>query len=111
MSTSQIKIDVTLDEKKIPELIRWNATDGEFDEPRTARSMLLSFWDPEEQNTLSIDLWTKELTVEEMNIHFFQVIKKLCGTYLKATNNKEMEELFINFGNNFAKKSGIAKKD
>ena len=51
------------------------------------------------------------MTIVEMKIHIFQVITFLADTYEKATNDTSLKELFVEFGNTFAKKTGIVKKD
>ncbi|MCK7523599.1 MAG: hypothetical protein MZV64_41155 [Ignavibacteriales bacterium] len=48
-------------------------------------SMMLSIWDNKEKVTLGIDLWTKEMMVEDMNVHVHQTLLKLSDTYLRAT--------------------------
>ena len=43
MRQSTITIDVTLDEKNIPDQILWKATDSTADAGQKARAMMLSF--------------------------------------------------------------------
>ena len=62
--TSEIKLTVHLDENKVPERIDWEAEDGGA--RSSSKAVLLALWDEQERNTLRIDLWTKEMTVEEM---------------------------------------------
>jgi hypothetical protein len=33
---------------------------------------MLSLWDKDEKVTLGFDIWTKEMMVQDMNIHFHQ---------------------------------------
>ena len=108
--TSEIKITVNLDDKSNPERIEWEATDSQFDGRKPARTLLLSLWDEKENVTLGIDLWTKEMTVNDMNIHFHQVLLKMADTFEKSTRNKEAARMIRNFGNNFAKKLDLTNK-
>ena len=65
MKESEIKIKISLDENKVPEQIHWTAEDaGERDQKSEA--VLISLWDAKQQNSLRIDLWTKEMKVDEM---------------------------------------------
>ena len=101
---SQIKLFITLDENKLPEKIEWEADDADFDNRKVTKSMMLSLWDDKERTTLSIDLWTKEMTVEEMFIHFYQVFLKMADTFQRATQNVDAADMIRNFGSEFANK-------
>jgi gliding motility-associated protein GldC len=82
---SQIKFLVELDENKIPQKIFWQADDAGFNGFKEAKSMLLSLWDKTELTTLGMDLWTKEMTIEEMNIHFHQILVRMAESYARYT--------------------------
>jgi gliding motility-associated protein GldC len=99
---AEIIFKVRLDEENIPESIHWDATDSDIEGPKACSAMLVSIWDHERKNSLSIDLWTKEMTVEEINIHYFQTIIGLAETYRRATNNKEIADMIKRFGSEFA---------
>ena len=108
--TSEIRFFVTLDEKKVPEKIEWEATESGFNGKKECSSMMISLWDKEEKGTLGIDLWTKEMIVDDMNIHFHQVLNKMADTYERATKNKEITDMIKNFSSDFAEKTEIIKK-
>ena len=69
--TSEIKFLVELDENKVPEKVSWTAQDGGVQLEET-KAILLSVWDAKAQETLRIDLWTKEMPVDEMKLFFHQ---------------------------------------
>lgn len=102
MSESEIKFKVKLDENKVPERIDWSATDAEQDS--TCKAAFLSLWDEHEQNTLRIDLWTKEMQVDEMKRFFHQNILTMADVFLRATNEQEMAEDMKAFGRYFGEK-------
>lgn len=104
MKTSEIVIKVTLDEKNIPETIHWKATDLNEDQWNETKSMMLSLWDTAENNTMRIDLWTKDFRIDEMDQHFFQTLITLAESYKKATNNTFIVNEMKTFCNNMAKK-------
>ena len=58
--TSEIKFLVELDENRVPEKLTWSAQDGGVQQ-EDAKAMMLSIWDSKVQETLRIDLWTKDL--------------------------------------------------
>ena len=65
MNKSTISVDVFLDEQKIPEKMSWSATQSTMDEPQEAKAMMLSFWDGKEKAAMRIDLWTKDMMMDE----------------------------------------------
>lgn len=103
-NTSEIKFLVTLDDTKMPEKIEWKADDSEFTDFREANTMMLSLWDKHEKVTLGFDIWTKEMMVQDMNIHFHQAFSKMADTYQRATNNSEVSEMIKKFAADFADK-------
>ena len=104
MDTSTITIDVTLDEQKMPEKIGWNATGTSSEEDRKAKAMFLSFWDGEERAALRIDLWTKDMMVDEMADFFYQTLMSMGDTYQRATRNGVLAQEIKKFAQAFYKK-------
>ena len=107
---SEIKFLIELDEKKMPEKIQWQADDADFKGLKEAKTVILSLWDKEDKITLGIDLWTKDMLVEDMNLHFYQIILKLGDTYRKSTNNIELGKMFDDFASEFAGKLNLFEK-
>lgn len=107
---SYIKLTVHLDDNRVPEKIEWEATESGSPGVKEAKSFLLSLWDKEDNSTLGIDLWTKEMLLDDMNIHFHQVFLKMADTYKRATKNSEVAEMINSFAVEFAKKLDLEKK-
>ena len=107
MKNSEIRFYVQLDEKKMPEKIEWEATDADFSGRKESKTLLLSLWDKEENLTMGIDLWTKEMLVNDMNVHYHQTFLKMADTFFKATQNNEVSNMIRNFANDFAEKLNI----
>ena len=99
---AQIYLNFTLNDDNVPEEILWEASEADSEEQKRCDAMFLSLWDREEKNTLTIDLWTKSMQVNEMNTHYYFTIMKMADTYEKATNNAEVAEKIRDFGNEFA---------
>ncbi len=91
MNTSEIKLTVQLDENKVPGATR-----------SSSKAVLLSLWDEQERNTLRIDLWTKEMTVEEMKAFFHQNILTMADTFERATGEGRMAAQMRDFAGYFA---------
>ncbi|HKL17589.1 MAG TPA: gliding motility protein GldC [Halalkalibaculum sp.] len=104
-----ISITVELDENNIPTSIDWNASDKEGEEIAQCRAMLLSMWDHEKKDTLRLDLWTKEMTIDEMKIFFHQTLVTMADTLQNATNEDEMAEDMRDFTAYFADKMEITE--
>lgn len=101
---STITIDVNLDETRTPENISWKATDSSMDTAKNAKAMMLSFWDGAEKTSLRIDLWTKEMMVDEMADFFYQSIMAMADTFERATRQKDLVEEMKTFARDFYKK-------
>lgn len=101
---SKITIDVTLDEHRVPESIMWNATDNVAGSAQKAKGMILSFWDGAEKTALRVDLWTKEMMVDEMADFFYQTIMTMADTYDRATHQHELSEEMKVFAKSFFEK-------
>ena len=101
---SNINLAVELDEKNMPTKIEWEATDANFVGKKESKAMMLSIWDKNENLTLAIDLWTKDMLVNEMNIFFLQTFKKMADTYLRSTSNNEISKFIRDFSDKFANK-------
>jgi hypothetical protein len=68
---SKIELEVELDENRIPEKLKWSAQDGGVNNEE-AKAMLLSVWDHNAQETLRIDLWTKDMPLDQMKAFFIK---------------------------------------
>ena len=101
MATSSISIDVTLDKDRVPEDIRWNASDSTADSARTAKAMMLAFWDGADKTALRIDLWTKEMMVDEMADFFYQTLMTMAETYQRATQDQTLVNDMKDFARDF----------
>lgn len=104
MHESSIQVKIQLDEQKIPHSIDWSATDSTAQEAQAARAMMLTFWDPTDKTALRIDLWTKDMMVDEMADFFYQNLMGMGDTYLRATQDKALAEDFKTFAKSFYNK-------
>ena len=103
--TSNINIQITLDEDKMPETIEWTAPDGGVAEAQSAKAVLIGFWDGAEKSALRIDLWTQKMMVDEMNDFFYQTFFGMADTYVRATKNGELAKELREFAKEFLKKA------
>lgn len=106
---SSITIDVELDENRVAEQITWNATDGGI-ENEEAKAIMLGVWDEKTKNTLRIDLWTKDMLMDDMKQFYHQTLLSLADSFERATNEKNMSEDMRDFAAHFADKLDLLKK-
>jgi gliding motility-associated protein GldC len=105
---SEIKIKVGLDENKIPEELYWSADDGKI-ENMESKALLLSVWDSKNKDTYKINLWTKEMPVNEMVQFYHQTLLSLADSFEKATGDDKMSATMRDFCDYYAEKMGIKK--
>ena len=108
MKKSNIVLHIELDNNNVPEQINWSASDGGV-ENEDAKAFLLSVWDSTNKETLKIDLWTKDMPIEEMKTFFHQTLVALSETYYKATQDEKMSQTMKDFCEYFAEKLEITK--
>ena len=104
MHKSNISIEIELDENKVPQQIQWNASDSPADMMQQAKSMMVAFWDGADKSALRIDLWTKEMMVDEMADFYYQTFMGMADTYMRATQQKELVEDMKAFAKEFYRK-------
>jgi gliding motility-associated protein GldC len=105
---STIELKVALDENRVPEKLSWTAEDGGI-QNEEAKAMLLSVWDSKNKESLKIDLWTKDMPVDEMKIFFHQTLISLSETFYKATQDEKMTATMKDFCDYFAEKLELKK--
>ena len=96
MKKTSITINVTLDENHVPDQLSWSAPDGGIDKQET-NAMFLSTWDKETQESARIDLWTKEMPVDQMRVFVHQTLVGIRNSYIKATEDVKIGESFQQF--------------
>ena len=109
MKKTNINIEVTLDENKVPEKIFWSAPDGGINR-KECKALLLSFWDSKNQETLKMDLWVKTMPVDQMQLFFHQTLLSMSDSFYNATKDQKMTESIRDFCKYFGEKLKIIKK-
>ncbi len=105
---SEIKFLVELDENRVPEKLLWSAKDGGV-ELEEAKAIMLSVWDSKAKESMRIDLWTKEMPVDEMKIFFHQTLVAMSDTFHRATGDEKMADTMKDFCDYFAEKLELTK--
>ncbi|HEY2347691.1 MAG TPA: gliding motility protein GldC [Puia sp.] len=105
MNENSIQIRVLLDENKMPSDISWSAPDNSPENTRKAKAFLLSLWDGSDKAALRIDLWTKDMMIDEMEDFFYQTLMTMADTYKKATRHDDLALEMKSFAKSFLQKS------
>lgn len=108
--TSKIEINVGTNANTVPVRMKWSAEDGNI-QNQEAGAMFLSLWDPNSKNTMKIDLWTKDMSVEEMKQFFHQTLLTMADTFENATGEKLITEDLRDYCFHFATKMNILPEE
>ena len=70
---------------------------------------MLSVWDHKKKDTLRIDLWTKDMPIDEMKQFFHQTLVSMAGSFERATDDQKMSATMLDFCDYFAEKLELKK--
>jgi gliding motility-associated protein GldC len=105
---SKIELQVELDENRIPEHLSWSAEDGGVSNEE-AKALMLSVWDHKAKEALRIDLWTKDMPLDDMKVFFYQTLVAMSDTFNRATQDEKMTATMKDFCDYFAEKLELNK--
>ncbi len=109
MKQSEIKFIITLDDNKMPQSIDWSASDGKA--ASTSKAVMISLWDTREGSTLRIDLWTKDMLVDEMKQFYHQNLLSMADAFERATREVEAAKAMRNFAREFGERMNLTKRN
>lgn len=106
---SEISFTIELDENDVPSKINWTAEGSEKNKENLSKAIMLALWDQDENNTLRIDLWTKEMMVDEMKKFAAQNIITMADAFERSTGEQAIASDIREFGKKIAIKMGVLK--
>ena len=109
MKKAEIKLTIDLDDNNVPESITWESTDAQNKEALPVKSMMLALWDHNYKNTLRIDLWTKDMGVDEMKRFFYETLQTMGDSFLRATGETNIVEDLRDYCAHFADKMELSQ--
>ncbi|MGB3179758.1 MAG: gliding motility protein GldC [Cyclobacteriaceae bacterium] len=92
MERSEIRFEVELDDKRVPEKIFWKASEGGADELSETKAVSISLWDHAAKNTMRIDLWSKDMELRDMKRFYIDCLGGLAQSMLNATGDELMSQ-------------------
>ena len=90
MKKSTINFTIQLDQNNVPEKILWDATDKPEAGLTETKSISINLWDHIQKNTLRIDLWAKDMPVDEMKRYYIDCLGGLAQSMLSSTGDEVM---------------------
>ncbi|MGL4632014.1 MAG: gliding motility protein GldC [Leadbetterella sp.] len=112
MQKSTINFEVQLDEHRVPEKIFWDATENPNEGINETKAISISVWDHYHRGLLGINLWTKDMPVDEMNHFAVDVVGNIAQMIKDSTNDQVIVEILENAGKQMTKHlNELAKKE
>jgi gliding motility-associated protein GldC len=90
MKKSNINFTVHLDQNNVPDKIFWEATEKPEPGLSETKSISIALWDHKQKNTLRIDLWSKDMPVDEMKRFYIDCIGGIAQSMLSSTGDEFM---------------------
>jgi gliding motility-associated protein GldC len=103
MHKSEINFTVELDENRIPDKIFWDATENPNEGINETKAISVGVWDQYHKGLLGINLWTKDMPVDEMNHFVVDLIGNLAQMVSDSTQDPVIIETLQSAGQKIAK--------
>ena len=101
-----LKFEVELDENHLPVNMKMDTSDGSGSE-YDIKALMISAWAARNKETLRIDLWTKDMPVNEMFIMYHQTMMGMANTLEKATGHDKLAGALKDYCEFFAEQTKI----
>ena len=109
MSNSKLIFDLELDVNNVPQRITMNSSDKQA-EGVHLKSLMVAGWDSKTKETLRVDLWTKNMMVNEMFIMYHQTLMSMANTLEKSTGHDKLAGALRDYCEFFAEQTKIIDK-
>ena len=76
-------------------------------EENNIKALMISAWDANNKETLRIDLWTKNMPVNEMFIMYHQTMMGMANSLDKATGENKLADALKDYCDFFAEQTKI----
>ena len=91
MAKSKIVFDVELDKDNVPEKISWSATDNpQGNVAEETKAVSIALWDQKQKHSLRIDLWSKDMPIDEMKRFYVECMAGLGDSVMRSTDDEKM---------------------
>lgn len=101
MKTAKLLLHINLDVNNLPEKLAFETDDDDAIAPTEVKAFLLSLWNKADNQTLKVDLWTKDMQVDEMAFFYYQTLMSMADTFEKSTGQKNTCDTMRTFAKSF----------
>ena len=101
-----LKFEIKLDENNLPLNIEMQSSDNSSSE-KEIKALMVSAWAAKSKETLRIDLWTKDMPVNEMFIMYHQTMMGMAATLERATGHDKLAGALRDYCDFFAEQTEI----
>jgi len=108
MMKQTLKFEIELDENNLPLDIEMHASDGAAAE-NSIKALMVSAWSAKTKETLRIDLWTKDMPVNEMFIMYHQTMMGMAATLDRSTGHDKLAGALRDYCEFFAEETEIKR--
>ena len=101
-----LKFEVELDENNLPNSIKM-LEDQENNSAIDLKALMIAAWDAKRKETLRVDIWTKDMPVNDMFILYHQNMMGMATSLEKSTGQDKLAQALRDYCDFFAKKTKI----
>ena len=101
-----LKFEIELDDNNLPKNIEMLSSDKTTQE-KDVKALMVSAWASKTKETLRIDLWTKDMPVNEMCIMYHQTLIGMASTLERATGHDKLAGALRDYCEFFAEETKI----
>lgn len=101
-----LKFEVELDENNLPNSIKMleeKASNSSID----LKALMIAGWDAKRKETLRVDIWTKDMPVNDMFIMYHQNMTGMATSLEKSTGQNKLANALRDYCDFFAKETKI----
>ena len=101
-----LKFEVELDENNLPNSIKMleeKASNSSID----LKALLIAGWDAKRKETLRVDIWTKDMPINDMFIMYHQNMMGMATSLEKSTGQNKLANALRDYCDFFAKETKI----
>ena len=101
-----LKFEVELDENNLPNSIKMleeKASNSSID----LKALMIAGWDAKRKETLRVDIWTKDMPVNDMFIMYHQNMMGMATSLEKSTGQNKLANALRDYCDFFAKEPKI----
>tara|TARA_B100000287_G_scaffold388473_1_gene397770 strand:+ start:257 stop:580 length:324 start_codon:yes stop_codon:yes gene_type:complete len=102
-----LKFNIEIDENHLPLAIEMDSKDVNED---NIKALMISAWESTKKETLRVDIWTKDMPINEMFIMFHQTMMGMAASLERSTGHDRLAGALRDYCEFFAEETKIRHK-